>query len=73
QPQWAPGSKRLYANASIGLLGALAVKPSGMSFEQAMSQRVLQPLKLSHTWINVPPAQSKDYAWGYRDGKAVHV
>lgn len=48
QPQWAPGSKRLAANASIGLFGALAVKPSGMGFEQAMSQRVLQPLKLSH-------------------------
>lgn len=73
QPQWAPGSKRQYANTSIGLFGALAVKPSGMSFEQAMSQRVLQPLKLSHTWINVPSAQSKDYAWGYRDGNAVHV
>ncbi len=38
-----------------------------------MSQRVLQPLKLSHTRINIPPAQSKDYARGYRDGKAVHV
>jgi beta-lactamase class C/beta-lactamase class C CMY-2 len=73
QPQWAPGSKRLYANASIGLFGALAVKPSGMSFEQAMNQRVLQPLKLSHTWINVPPSENKDYAWGYRDGKAVRV
>ena len=36
QPQWAPGSTRLYANASIGLFGALAVKPSGMSFEEAM-------------------------------------
>lgn len=73
QPQWAPGEKRLYANASIGLFGALAVKPSGMSFEQAMTTRVLQPLKLNHTWLNVPAAEEKNYAWGYRDGKAVHV
>ena len=73
QPQWAPGEKRLYANASIGLFGALAVKPSGLSFEQAMATRVFQPLKLNHTWLNVPATEQKNYAWGYRDGKAVHV
>ncbi|RTN22913.1 CMY2/MIR/ACT/EC family class C beta-lactamase [Enterobacter quasimori] len=73
QPQWKPGTTRLYANASIGLFGALAVKPSGMSFEQAMTKRVFQPLRLDHTWINVPKAEEAHYAWGYRDGKAVHV
>ena len=73
QPQWAPGTMRLYANASIGLFGALAVKPSGMRFEQAMTERVLKPLNLNHTWINVPKAEEQHYAWGYRDGKAVHV
>lgn len=73
QPEWAPGTHRLYANASIGLFGAMAVKPSGLSFEKAMTERVLQPLKLTHTWITVPPAEQKHYAWGYRDGKAVHV
>ena len=73
QPQWAPGTTRLYANASIGLFGALAVKFSGMRFEQAMTERVLKPLNLNHTWINVPKAEEQHYAWGYRDGKAVHV
>ncbi|WP_368543981.1 CMY2/MIR/ACT/EC family class C beta-lactamase [Enterobacter soli] len=73
QPQWKPGTTRLYANASIGLFGMLAVKPSGLSFEQAMTQRVFKPLQLSHTWINVPKSEEQHYAWGYRDGKAVHV
>ncbi|MEB6578291.1 ACT family cephalosporin-hydrolyzing class C beta-lactamase [Enterobacter quasiroggenkampii] len=73
QPMWKPGTTRLYANTSIGLFGALAVKPSGMSYEQAMTTRVFKPLKLDHTWINVPKAEEAHYAWGYRDGKAVHV
>jgi beta-lactamase class C ACT/MIR len=73
QPQWKPGTTRLYANTSIGLFGALAVKPSGMSFEQAMTTRVFKPLGLDHTWINVPKAEEAHYAWGYRDGKAVHM
>lgn len=73
QPKWKPGTTRLYANTSIGLFGALAVKPSGISYEQAMTTRVFKPLKLDHTWINVPKAEEAHYAWGYRDGKAVHV
>ncbi|HBH7069103.1 TPA: ACT family cephalosporin-hydrolyzing class C beta-lactamase [Enterobacter cloacae] len=73
QPQWKPGTTRLYANASIGLFGALAVKPSGMSFEEAMTKRVFKPLQLDHTWINVPKAEEAYYAWGYRDGNAVRV
>lgn len=28
-----------------------------------MQTRVFQPLKLNHTWINVPPAEEKNYAW----------
>ena len=31
--------------------GALAVKPSGMPYEQAMTTRVLKPLKLDHTGL----------------------
>jgi Beta-lactamase class C and other penicillin binding proteins len=73
QPTWKPGTTRLYANSSIGLFGALAVKPSGMRYEQAMTTRVFKPLKLNHTWISVPKSEEANYAWGYRDGKAVRV
>ncbi len=73
QPQWAPGERRQYANSSIGLFGALAVKPSGLSFEQAMTQRVFKPLGLSQTWISVPASEEKDYAWGYRDNQPMRV
>ncbi|WP_312191238.1 CMY2/MIR/ACT/EC family class C beta-lactamase [Leclercia sp.] len=72
-PEWAPGTKRQYANASIGLFGTLAVKPSKLNFEQALTRRVLQPLNLTHTWVTVPASEQANYAWGYRDGKAVHV
>lgn len=73
QPEWTPGTKRLYANASIGLFGALAVKPSTLSFAQALESRVLKPLQLTRTWVTVPASEQANYAWGYRDGKAVHV
>lgn len=73
QPQSAPGKMRQYANSSIGLFGFLAVKPSGLSFEQAMQQRVLTPLNLNHTYINVPDSARNTYAWGYREGKPVRV
>lgn len=73
QPQSAPGEKRLYSNASIGLFGALMVKPSGKTFAEAMTERVFQPLKLTHTWIKVPASEEKQYAHGYRNGKPVRV
>lgn len=73
QPQWTPGTQRLYSNASIGLFGVLAVKNSGLSFEAFMKQYVFAPLQLTHTWISVPAEAEKNYAWGYRNGQPVRV
>lgn len=73
--QWQPtqpaGTFRLYANASIGLFGHLAAQPSGLSYTDALQQRVLQPLGLQHTYTKVPAAAMTQYAVGYNEGKPV--
>ena len=70
QPQAAPGTLRQYSNASIGLFGALMVKGD---YEQAMEKNVFQPLRLTRTYITVPPSMMLDYAWGYKNGQPVRV
>lgn len=73
KPQSPPGTVRQYSNASIGLFGHLMVKKSGLTFEQFLTRNILKPLRLQHTWINVPESAQKDYAWGYRNGEPVRV
>ena len=70
QPQAAPGTLRQYSNASIGLFGALMVKGD---YQQAMQKNVFQPLRLTRTYITVPPSMMLDYAWGYKNGQPVRV
>lgn len=73
QPLWNPGDIRLYADSSIALFGAIAAKPSGLPFEEALYKRVLRPLNMLHTWIKVPEQARSHYAWGYRDKSAVRL
>lgn len=71
--QWQPtqpaGTFRLYANASIGLFGHLAAQTSGLSYAEALQQRVLQPLGLQHTYLQVPAVAMAQYAYGYEADK----
>jgi beta-lactamase class C len=68
KPAYAPGTHRRYSNPSIGLFGELAARALHESFATAMTQRILAPLGLSHTWLRVPQARASDYAWGYANG-----
>ncbi|WP_312544202.1 class C beta-lactamase [Pantoea eucalypti] len=70
QPKASPGTLRQYSNASIGLFGSLMVKGD---YEQAMARNVFQPLRLTRTYITVPPSMMLDYAWGYKNGQPVRV
>ena len=73
QPQLAPREMRNYSNASIELLGALAVKISQLTFEHYMTKYVFLTLKLTSTFITVPELMLPNYAWGYQDGQPVRV
>jgi beta-lactamase class C len=73
KPQFAPGTQRTYANPSIGLLGLATAKAMGADFK-TLAEGLFRDLGLKRTYIDIPAAEMKTYAWGYaRDGKAVHV
>jgi beta-lactamase class C len=73
KPELAPGTHRHYANPSIGLLGMVTAKAMGGRFE-TLSERLFRELGLERTYIDVPAADMKSYAWGYnRDGKPLRV
>lgn len=73
KPAWHPGARRLYSDVSIGLFGSLAVKPSGICFDEALKTRVLTPLRMNNTWAKVPEHYQHHYSWGYLDRQPVRL
>jgi beta-lactamase class C len=65
KPQYPAGSKRTYANPSIGMLGMITAKAMEMPFEQAMEQHLFPKLGLNNSYLNVPANKMKLYAQGY--------
>jgi CubicO group peptidase (beta-lactamase class C family) len=60
------GSRQVYSNLGIGLLGhALANASKSPSFEALLRQRVLDPLGLADTSILLTPSQKKRLVPGY--------
>jgi beta-lactamase class C len=74
KPKDAPGTYRSYANPSIGLLGMVAARTLGASFETLAERRLFPELGMQRTYIDVPAAEMTSYAWGYsRDDKPIRV
>ncbi|MFK7702495.1 class C beta-lactamase [Pseudomonas caspiana] len=65
QPQYPAGSKRTYANPSIGMLGMITAKAMNTPFERAMEQQLFPKLGLTNSYLNVPADKMKSYAQGY--------
>jgi beta-lactamase class C len=74
EPTGAIGASRLYSNPSLGLSGHLAAARAGRPFASLLAEKVLEPLKLADTFLDVPSARRADYAQGYtREGAPVRV
>lgn len=70
----APGSRRRYSNPSIGLLGHVTGLAMKRRFPELMEAELLPRLGLARTWIRVPAAETRTYAWGHdRGGRPVRV
>lgn len=48
------GESPEYSNLAVGLLGHTLAKIDDMNYEQMLMQRVLKPLKMKDTFVNVP-------------------
>ena len=73
QAQTPPGTVRAYSNPSIGLLGAATAAALNDRFATLVETQLLQKFGMRHTHIRVPTQAMANYAWGYRQGKAVRV
>jgi CubicO group peptidase (beta-lactamase class C family) len=71
---WKPGhpvgSYRVYSNAGIGTLGLIAASSMNQPFDDAVQRTLLPALGMTHTYIDVPADQMKDYAQGYNKNDA---
>ncbi|MCI8212489.1 class C beta-lactamase [Pseudomonas sp. S25] len=65
KPEYPAGSKRTYANPSIGMLGMITAKAMNTPFEQAMEQQLFPKLGLTNSYLNVPADKMSVYAQGY--------
>jgi beta-lactamase class C len=65
RPTYEPGTRRTYANPSVGLLGMVVARSMKMPFEEAMERLLFSKLGMPATYINVPANKMRPYAQGY--------
>ena len=74
KPADAAGTHRVYSNIGTGLLGMIAAKSLGVSYEDAIEKTLLPQLGMHHSYLKVPADQMENYAWGYnKKDEPVHV
>ena len=65
QPPHPAGSHRIYSNLGVGLLGMIAARRMGVSYDNAIEQKLFPELGMTHSYLQVPPGQMRQYAQGY--------
>jgi beta-lactamase class C len=74
QPDYAAGTHRVYSNPGIGLLGMITAESMHEPFDEAIEKTLFPMLGMTHSFINVPSDQMKNYAQGYtRKGAPIRL
>lgn len=57
-PRRAPGARARYSSLAVGLLGDALAARAGMSYEQLLTERILDPLGMADTSVTVPATRT---------------
>jgi len=57
-----PGERYEYSNLGMGLLGHVLGLRAGKSYEELLRERVLEPLGMRDTWIQIPADRASRFA-----------
>jgi len=61
QLQYKPGSRWAYSNTNYQLLAVMIGKINNQSFAEYMQAVIFDPLEMSHSWIDTPIDNSRNY------------
>jgi D-alanyl-D-alanine-carboxypeptidase/D-alanyl-D-alanine-endopeptidase len=64
-PRRAPGARFRYSSMAVGLLGDALAARAGTTYEELLTARVLQPLGMGATAVDVPPARREQVVPGH--------
>jgi beta-lactamase class C len=67
RPTYSPGSVRTYSNPSIGLLGLISASRMHADYSEILQAQMFPAFGLRHSFMNIPPAEMKNYAQGFED------
>lgn len=65
EPQFKPGEHSKYTNSNYILLGMVAQKVTGQTYEELIQEKLLKPLWLSHTYVPRTGDFPEANAYGY--------
>ena len=70
KPRYPAGTRRTYANPSIGMLGAIAARQMGAPYADVAEKTLFPKLGLVDTYVRVPDGKKAAYAQGYNSKDA---
>jgi CubicO group peptidase (beta-lactamase class C family) len=69
KPEFSPGSKYQYSNLGYVIVGAIVEKVTGMSWEEAIQERVFKPLEMKTAGFGGTGTPGQiDQPWGHKEG-----